>query len=57
MKAKKFSKRLILNKKTIANLNSNEMKAVQIGIATGILCPPTENTCIITCATDCSNCV
>lgn len=28
MKTKKFMKRLALNKKTIANLNSNQMKSV-----------------------------
>jgi len=31
MKAKKFSKKLMLNKKTIAHLNSNEMKGVNGG--------------------------
>ncbi len=31
MKTKKFSKKLSLNKKTIADLNSNEMKEVHGG--------------------------
>jgi bacteriocin-like protein len=31
MKAKTFSKKLVLNKKTIANLNNNEMKKINGG--------------------------
>jgi len=39
MKTKKFSKKLWLNKKTIADLKSNEMKNVY-GADTTCKCPP-----------------
>jgi hypothetical protein len=32
MKVKNFRKRLILNKKTIVNLNNNEMKSIKGGV-------------------------
>ncbi len=46
MKPKNFSKKLILNKKTIADLNNKEMKDVVGGVKTRIDC--TWGTCIFT---------
>jgi hypothetical protein len=42
MKTKNFNKRLILNKKTIADLRQAEMNEVYGGSSkcTGIVCPP-----------------
>ena len=39
MKAKKFEKKLELNKKTIADLSNREMGEVQGGLASGFTCP------------------
>lgn len=53
MKTKKFEKKLVLNKKTIANLGNNEL-----GNALGGGIPdPTGYTCLVeTCPTDCGTC-
>lgn len=40
MKPKKFSNKLILNKKTITNLNQGDLGAVRGGNKTGITCVP-----------------
>jgi len=40
MKTKRFSKKLTLNKKTVADLKSNEMKEVHGGIIITIPFPP-----------------
>ena len=64
MKVKKFSKKLTLNKKTIANLNPNELKVVRGGDDTLICPPPTKHSicCTIdvhtcdTCFTYCGTC-
>lgn len=56
MKPKKFIGRLTLNKKTIANLNGNEMSALK----GGQIFPTEERTCLITCIdcmTDVYSCV
>jgi hypothetical protein len=43
MKTKKFSKKLVLNKKTVANLENGEMKKVQGGkTVVSCPCPRTE---------------
>ncbi len=44
MKSKIFTKKLKLNKKTIANLNSNDMEAARGGICTIISLP--QSTCM-----------
>lgn len=44
MKTKKFEKKLVLNKKTIVNLNSKEMLAINAGIL-----PRTATNCLGTC--------
>jgi hypothetical protein len=50
MKAKKFSKKLALNKETISNLKNDEMKGVYGGIKyTMTRCPSCDT---ITCPTD-----
>jgi hypothetical protein len=48
MKVKGFSKKLSLNKKTIANLDSGEMKNVYVGKAT-TWWPSCNTTCIVSC--------
>jgi hypothetical protein len=58
MKSKKFSMKLTLNKKTIANLNDNAMKEVHGGIETISACPipaciVSHTYCHTSCATDC----
>lgn len=44
MKARKFSKKLVLNKKTIANLNNGEMRIAYGGAPTQIPVPPSPET-------------
>jgi hypothetical protein len=39
MKTKKFGKKLVLNKKTVAHLGSGELNAAKGGVS-GISCPP-----------------
>ena len=52
MKTKKFTKKLTLNKRTVSNLNADEMNAVHGGDETN---EPTI--CVYTCNTRCnSNC-
>jgi hypothetical protein len=47
MKPKKFNKKLSLNKKTIANLNTNHMGIVQAGHdETSAICPYTDCGCV-----------
>lgn len=56
MKPKKFTKRLALNKKTIADLNSGQLDKV-IGGFSPIPCPGSEETCLLTCRTcTCDTC-
>lgn len=50
MKTKNFSKRLVLNKKTVANLNNHDMKNIYGGRETGA----TE--CVTNCQTNCFRC-
>ena len=50
MKFKKFSMKLTLNKKTIANLNDNVMKEVHGGKSETCFCPTYGLT---SCGTDC----
>jgi len=45
MKPKKFSQRLSLNKKTIANLNWKDMKNVYGGDQRTKFCPPITRSC------------
>jgi hypothetical protein len=48
MKAKRFDKKLVLTKKTIAHLNNDEQKTTKGGAPT-YMCPPTYTcTCRIT---------
>jgi len=49
MKAKKFDKKLVLNKKTISDLSNLEMVKVKGGIHR----PPTYSNCFTNCATPC----
>jgi hypothetical protein len=51
MKAKKIDKKLVLNKKTVAHLEQEQMNRVQGGkpITWDIFCPPADT--IRTCAT------
>ena len=44
MKTKRFPKKLVLKKTTVANLNKQEMNALQGG-ATELTCGPTWETC------------
>jgi len=48
---KKFSKKLSLNRETIANLNPDEMKNSLAGVKTGVQAEPTifDRTCPIHC--------
>jgi hypothetical protein len=60
MKTKKFDKKLVLNKKTIAHLNKGEMNAVEGGYVnciTGGLdtCVPLTATCTSICETTSCN--
>ena len=48
MKTKKFAKKLVLSKNTVADLNGNEMKVVYGGLAT--------NYYVSRCVTDCLAC-
>jgi hypothetical protein len=52
MKTKKFSKKLVLNKKTVANLNGNEMNLIYGGA------PETyqKTVCFTDCETNCYMC-
>ncbi len=53
MKVKKFNKRLVLNKNTIAHLDNDDMNAINGGYT--LLCQPTGFTyCITRCVTDCA---
>ena len=52
MKTKRFDKKLVLNKKTIAHLVNGEMKAVEGGVLITYTCPDTCRTC----PTDCKTC-
>lgn len=49
MKNKKLSKKLILNKATISDLNVGEMAKVNGGNKTGYSCPRTCDTGLLTC--------
>jgi natural product precursor len=56
MKTTKFSKKLVLNKKTVANLENGEMKKVQGG-KTVVSCPcPDTEFCPTWIFTICSPC-
>ncbi|MGD2088625.1 MAG: class I lanthipeptide [Candidatus Aminicenantes bacterium] len=55
MKSKKFDKKLLLSKKTVAHLDNAEMQVVQGGVNTFVLCEtwfggPCPATNFLTCA-------
>ena len=50
MKTKKFNKKLVLNKQTVADLRSGAMEAVRGGVITG------RTDCRTECVTDCIAC-
>ena len=49
MKTKKLSKKLELNKKTIAHLNNSSMKALRGGVYTGYTCQDDGCDTVISC--------
>jgi hypothetical protein len=59
MKAKKFSKRLVLKKETIVHLDDRKLMEIQGGISTlpcaikTLLGCPTESNCYTNCAEPC----
>jgi hypothetical protein len=56
MKSKNFNKRLVLNKKTVANLGNNEMRDIQ----GGFFADPTKSqltNCIESLISDCISCI
>jgi hypothetical protein len=53
MKAKKFDKKLSLNKKTISDLNISEMGNIQGGLPSGATCPNCPITTYSRCLTVC----
>lgn len=60
MRTQKLNKKLVLNKTTVTDLNTEGMGAVRGGIKTGITCAPRTlcNTDYLTCAeTQCGTCV
>ncbi len=55
MKAKKLNKKLILNKKTVSNLNNEAMSDVKGGdFANTVLCPIRIRTIAVTCEMLCT---
>lgn len=59
MKAKKLTKKLNLNKKTVAHLNSGDMKDVQGGIGITVRwtnCIDCSGTCGFSCVGTCVSC-
>jgi hypothetical protein len=57
MKPKKVEKKLFLNKKTVADLNNQQMNRLRGGIpttGTGEVCCPSETCSCETCFTDCN---
>ena len=54
MKTKKLSKKLVLNKKTVASLNNAEIKDIKGGETGLYTCQATCNTACPTCNTECS---
>lgn len=55
MKTKKFDKKLALNKKTIAHLDSVKLNAARGGIGGHLI--TTDQTCCGTCISICETCV
>lgn len=53
MKSKKFEKKLTLRKRTVTDLNSNEMFDINGG---GVTQTRVCNTCVVTCMTACELC-
>jgi hypothetical protein len=57
MKSKKFTKKLVLNKRTITDLDTRHMSVVQGGVKTDYTCGRLCDTVNITCGdTQCGSC-
>ena len=57
MKPKLIDKKLLLNKKTIADLNENALKEIYGGVTAIETCTSIQETCLTICETKCaSNC-
>ncbi|NIM14375.1 MAG: hypothetical protein GTO45_20265 [Candidatus Aminicenantes bacterium] len=58
MKSKRFTKKLVLNKRTVTDLDTRHMGVVQGGVKTGVTCLKICDTVNFSCyVTQCGTCV